>query len=98
MFANTLKLPIVPKIYKINLPEWELLTKAIAYEIDGGFTDRRGKQHNFSYFLQENFSQIPMVLSKSDRTQWQETYQQFSNYQLLTPNSENYWLKIPSFF
>ncbi|MEH2461204.1 translation initiation factor IF-2 N-terminal domain-containing protein [Nostoc sp.] len=86
MFANTLKLPIVPKIYKINLPEWEVLTKAIAYEIDGGFTDRRGKQHNFSYFLQQNFSQIPMVLSKSDRdrTQWHETYQQFNNYQLLT--------------
>ncbi|MEH2337667.1 translation initiation factor IF-2 N-terminal domain-containing protein [Nostoc sp.] len=92
MFANTLKLPIVPKIYNINLPDWEVLAKAIAYEIDGGFTDRRGKQHNFSYFLQQNFSQIPMVLSKSDtygglclRTQWQETYQQFSNYQLLNP-------------
>ncbi|MDF5739587.1 MULTISPECIES: translation initiation factor IF-2 N-terminal domain-containing protein [unclassified Nostoc] len=85
MFANTLKLPIVPKNYNINLPDWELLTKAIAYEIDGGFTDRRGKQHNFSYFLQQNFSQIPMVLSKSDRTQWQETYQQFNNYQLLNP-------------
>ncbi|MEH1822001.1 MAG: translation initiation factor IF-2 N-terminal domain-containing protein [Nostoc sp.] len=85
MFANTLKLPIVPKIYKINLPEWEVLAKAIAYEIDGGFTDRKGKQHNFSYFLQQNFSQIPMVLSKSDRTQWQETYQQFNNYQLLNP-------------
>ncbi|MBE8965496.1 translation initiation factor IF-2 N-terminal domain-containing protein [Nostocales cyanobacterium LEGE 12452] len=85
MFANTLKLPIVPKVYKVNLPEWELLTKAIAYEIDGNFTDRQGKQHNFSYFLQQNFSQIPMVLSKSDRTQWQETYQQFNNYQLLNP-------------
>ncbi|MEH2052000.1 translation initiation factor IF-2 N-terminal domain-containing protein [Nostoc sp.] len=85
MFANTLKLTIVPKIYKINLPEWEVLAKAIAYEIDGGFTDRKGKQHNFSYFLQQNFSQIPMVLSKSDRTQWQETYQQFNNYQLLNP-------------
>ncbi|MEH2323470.1 MAG: translation initiation factor IF-2 N-terminal domain-containing protein [Nostoc sp.] len=85
MFANTLKLPIVPKVYKINLPEWQLLTKAIAYEIDGNFTDRRGKQHNFSYFLQQNFSQIPMVLSKSDRTQWQETSQQFNNYQLLNP-------------
>ncbi|MEH2421991.1 MAG: translation initiation factor IF-2 N-terminal domain-containing protein [Nostoc sp.] len=85
MFANTLKLPIVPRIYQINLPEWEIFTKAIAYEIDGGFTDRRGKQHNFSYFLQQNFSQIPMVLSKSDRTQWQEIYQQFNNYQLLNP-------------
>ena len=92
MFANTLLLPIVPKNYNINLPDLELLTKAIAYEIDGGFTDRLGKQHNFSYFLQQNFSQIPMVLSKSDtyggqslRTQWQETYQQFNNYQLLNP-------------
>jgi DNA polymerase III delta prime subunit len=85
MFANTLKLTIVPKNYNISLPDWEVLAKAIAYEIDGGFTDRRGKQHNFSYFLQENFSQIPMVLSKNDRTQWQETYQQFSNYQLLNP-------------
>ncbi|MEH1838643.1 MAG: translation initiation factor IF-2 N-terminal domain-containing protein [Nostoc sp.] len=85
MFANTLKLPIVPIDYKINLPEWEVLAKAIAYEIDGNFTDRRGKQHNFSYFLQQNFSQIPMVLSKSARTQWQETYQQFNNYQLLNP-------------
>ncbi|MEH2373167.1 translation initiation factor IF-2 N-terminal domain-containing protein [Nostoc sp.] len=84
MFANTLKLPIVPKAYNINLPDWELLAKAIAYEIDGGFTDRRGKQHNFSYFLQQNFSQMPMVLSKCDGIQWHETYQQFNNYQLLT--------------
>ncbi|MEH2330568.1 translation initiation factor IF-2 N-terminal domain-containing protein [Nostoc sp.] len=98
MFANTLKLPIVPKIYKINLPEWELLTKAIAYEIDGGFTDRRGKQHNFSYFLQENFSQIPMVLSKSDRTQWQETYQQFNNYQLLNPKQRKLLVENTQFF
>ncbi|MEH2288047.1 translation initiation factor IF-2 N-terminal domain-containing protein [Nostoc sp.] len=85
MFANTLKLTIVPTNYKINLPEWEVLAKAIAYEIEGNFSDRRGKQHNFSYFLQQNFSQIPIVLSNSDRTQWQETYQQFKNYQLLNP-------------
>ncbi|WP_339379190.1 AAA domain-containing protein [aff. Roholtiella sp. LEGE 12411] len=84
MFANTLKLQIVPKGYQLNLPDWELLTKAMSYEVEGGFTDRRGKQYNFSYFLQQNLSQIPMVLSKSDRTQWQETYQQFNNYQLLT--------------
>ncbi|MBD2292643.1 AAA family ATPase [Anabaena sphaerica FACHB-251] len=84
MFANNLKLQILPKIYQIKLPEWELLTKAISYEIEGKFTDRQGKQHNFSYFLQQNFSQIPIVLEKSDRTKWQETYQQFENYQLLT--------------
>ncbi|AFZ58995.1 AAA family ATPase [Anabaena cylindrica FACHB-243] len=84
MFANNLKLPLVPKNYKISLPDWKLLTKAISYEIQGNFTDRRGKQHSFSYFLQENFSQIPLVLSKSDRTQWQVTYQELNDYQLLT--------------
>ncbi|MFN6559029.1 MAG: translation initiation factor IF-2 N-terminal domain-containing protein [Nostoc sp. ChiSLP01] len=98
MFANTLKIPIVPKNYKINLPDWDLLTKAIAYEIDGNFSDRQGKQHNFSYFLQQNFSQIPMVLSQSDRTQWQETYQQFNNYQLLNPKQRKLLLENTQFF
>ncbi|MBW4677843.1 MAG: translation initiation factor IF-2 N-terminal domain-containing protein [Desmonostoc geniculatum HA4340-LM1] len=98
MFANTLKLPIVPKNYKINLLEWELLTKAIAYEIDGNFTDRQGKQHNFSYFLQQNFSQIPMVFSQSDRTQWQETYKQFNNYQLLNPKQRKLLVENTQFF
>ncbi|MEH2069575.1 MAG: translation initiation factor IF-2 N-terminal domain-containing protein [Nostoc sp.] len=98
MFANTLKLPIIPKSYKINLPKWDLLTKAIAYEIDGNFSDRRGKQHNFSYFLQQNFSQIPIVLSQSDRTQWQETYQQFNNYQLLNPKQRKLLVENTQFF
>ncbi|WP_445636056.1 DNA helicase [Nostoc sp. DSM 114161] len=98
MFANTLKLLIVPKNYKINLPDWDLLTKAIAYEIDGNFSDRQGKQHNFSYFLQQNFSQIPMVLSQSDRAQWQETYQQFNNYQLLNPKQRKLLVENTQFF
>ncbi|MEA5617609.1 AAA domain-containing protein [Cronbergia sp. UHCC 0137] len=92
MFASTLKMSIVPSGYKVNLPDWELLKKAIAYETEGCFTDKRGKQHNFSYFLQQNFSHIPIVLSKSDaygavpvRSQWQSTHQQFQNYQLLNP-------------
>ncbi|TAF07733.1 MAG: DNA helicase [Nostocales cyanobacterium] len=84
MFANNLKLPILPKNYQIKLPEWEVLTKALSYEIEGKFTDRRGKQHNFSYFIQQSFSQIPIVLEKSDSTKWQEIYQQFEDYQLLT--------------
>ncbi|MDF5707106.1 MAG: translation initiation factor IF-2 N-terminal domain-containing protein [Nostoc sp. S4] len=98
MFANTLKLPILPQTYKINLPDWDLLTKAIAYEVDGNFSDRRGKQHNFSYFLQQNFSQIPMVLSQSDRTQWQETYQQYNNYQLLNPKQRKLLVENTQFF
>jgi len=85
MFAKTLKLSIVPKNYKISLPDWGLLTKAISYEIAGNFTDRKGKKHEFSYFLQQSFSQIPIVLSKTDQIQWQTTYQKFQNYQLLHP-------------
>lgn len=84
MFANTLKLPILPKNYIISLPDLKLLAKAIAYEIDGGFIDRKGNQYNFSYFLQQNFSQIPLVLLTGERTQWQEIYKQFENYQLLS--------------
>lgn len=83
MFANKLKIQIVPKNYKFDLPEWELLAKALDYEVEGKFSDRRGKQHNFSYFLQQSFSQVPIVLSTSDRTQWQQILQEFNNYQLL---------------
>ena len=85
MFAKTLKLTIVPKNYQISLPDWGVLTKAISYEIAGNFTDRKGKKHDFSYFLQESFSQIPIVLSKIDQIQWQTTYQKLQNYQLLHP-------------
>lgn len=84
MFAKNLNLPILPKNYQIKLPEWELLIKALSYEIDGNFSDRRGKKHNFSYFMQQNFSQILLFLEKSDRQKWQATYQQFQKYQLLT--------------
>jgi uncharacterized protein (UPF0147 family) len=85
MFAKTLKLTIVPKNYQISLPDWGVLTKAISYEIEGNFTDRKGKKHDFSYFLQQSFSQIPIVLSKPDQIQWQTTYQKLQNYQLLNP-------------
>jgi DNA polymerase III delta prime subunit len=98
MFAKTLKLEIVPKGYTVNLPEWELLAKAIAYEIDGGFIDRRGKQYNFSYFLQQSLSLSPMVLSTSDRTEWQELYQQFNNYQLLKPSQRKLLVENTQFF
>jgi hypothetical protein len=83
MFASKLKMQIVPKNYKLTLPEWDLLAKALAYEVEGKFSDRRGKQYNFSYFLQQSFSQVPIVLLASDRTQWQQIFQEFNNYQLL---------------
>jgi ABC-type branched-subunit amino acid transport system ATPase component len=84
MFARNLKMVIVPQNYQFQLPNWESLNKAIIYEINGNFNDRKGKQHNFSYFIYENFSQIPLVLETKYRTKWQEIYQQFANYQLMT--------------
>ncbi|NET71173.1 MAG: AAA family ATPase [Sphaerospermopsis sp. SIO1G2] len=84
MFANNLNLTIVPKNYDLTIPAWETIKKSIVYEIDGKFSDRQGKKHHFSYFLQQTLSQIPLVLEKSDRTKWQEFDQQFANYQLLT--------------
>ncbi|HLP92133.1 MAG TPA: AAA domain-containing protein [Nostocaceae cyanobacterium] len=84
MFAQNLNLPILPKGYNLNLLNWEVIEKAICYEIEGGFTDKRGKRYNFSDFLQQNFSQIPIILSTSDRSQWQKIYQDFTNYSLLT--------------
>ncbi|WP_414528748.1 AAA domain-containing protein [Nodularia chucula] len=86
MFAHQLKLSILPKKYQLNLPDWQALQKALTYESEGGFVDRIGKQHNFSYFLEDNLSQIPMVLSASDRTQWRKIYEEFKNYQLLNQN------------
>ncbi len=101
MLANSLKISLMPANYIVNLPDWDLLEpanyivnlpdwdlleKAISYEIEGNFTDRKGKQHSFSYFLQQNFGQIPLVLETTDITQWQEIAQQFHNYQYLTAN------------
>ncbi|MEA5580356.1 AAA domain-containing protein [Nodularia harveyana UHCC-0300] len=86
MFANQLKLAIAPKKYQIILPDWKALQRALTYETEGGFVDRIGKQHNFSYFLEQNFSQSPIVLSASDRTQWRKIYEEFKNYQLLNPH------------
>ncbi|WP_246605431.1 AAA domain-containing protein [Sphaerospermopsis torques-reginae] len=84
MFAQNLNLQILPKNYQIQQPGWEILIKALSYEIEGNFSDRRGKKYNFSYFMQQHLSQIPIVLEKSDRSKWQETYQQFKNYPFLT--------------
>jgi AAA domain/Translation initiation factor IF-2, N-terminal region len=98
MYANTLKLPLVPKGCKINLPDWEVLTKAISYEIEGGYIDRRGKQHTFSYFLQQTFSQIPLILSKSDHVQWQDIYEQFNNYQIFNQNQRKILLQNTQLF
>lgn len=98
MFANQLKLTIVPKKYQIHLPDCQALEKALMYETEGGFVDRIGKQYNFSYFLEQNFSQIPIVLSASDRTQWRKIYEEFKNYQLLNPNQRKFLVENTQLF
>ncbi|MBW4559783.1 MAG: translation initiation factor IF-2 N-terminal domain-containing protein [Mojavia pulchra JT2-VF2] len=98
ILASSLKISLIPENYTVNLPDWDLLAKAISYEIEGNFTDKKGRQHSFSYFLQQNFSQIPLVLETSDRTQWQEIYQQFNNYQYLTVNQRKALVETTQIF
>ncbi len=84
MIAKSLNLPLLSTSYKVTkvdyLPNWAQLTNALSYESEGNFIDRRGKQHTFSYFLHQSFSQVPMVLMESDRVQWQEFGQKYNNY------------------
>ncbi|BAY25718.1 translation initiation factor IF-2 domain-containing protein [Calothrix sp. NIES-2100] len=98
ILAKSLKISLLPANYIVNLPDWELLTKAISYEIEGNFTDRKGKQHSFSYFLQQSFSQIPLVLETSDYTQWQAIHQQFNNYQYLPVNQRQTLVETTQIF
>ncbi|MBR8835881.1 MAG: AAA family ATPase [Stigonema ocellatum SAG 48.90 = DSM 106950] len=82
--ASSSNLPLVPAIYKVNsidyLPDWEKLKKALSFEVEGGFVDLQGKQYKFGQFLHMSLTQIPMVLSTSDRQQWQEFAAKFTQY------------------
>lgn len=106
LFAQQLKLPILTQKYQLNLPDFSALAKAFIYETEGGFVDRIGKRHGFSYFVEQSFSQIPIVLSGSDRTQWRKIYEDFSNYQLLNlhqrqllvENTQLFLLRIQSVY
>ncbi|KYC41927.1 DNA helicase [Scytonema hofmannii PCC 7110] len=84
MIARTLNLPLVTPNYKVNkidyLPNWVQLKNALSYEVEGGFVDRRGKQHRFSEFFYQTLSQIPMVLSASYYQEWQELAKKYKNY------------------
>ncbi len=91
--ASSSNLPLVPAIYKVNrldyLPDWVKLSKALSFEVEGGFVDLQGKQYKFGHFLHTSLSQIPMVLSTGDREQWQEIAKKFHNYpQLDTPQRQ----------
>ncbi len=90
MLASSLNLPVVPAIYKVNridyLPDWVRLSRALSFEIENGFINLQGRQYNFGYFLYISLVQIPIVLSTSDRQQWQEIAGQFMDYQQLDTN------------
>lgn len=98
MFAGQLNLTILPSRYQINLPDWQVLYKALNYEVEGGFVDRKGRQYNFSYFLEQNFSQVPFVLSGGDRSQWRKIYEDFQNYQLLNFNQRKFLVENTQLF
>ncbi|GAA6623125.1 AAA domain-containing protein [Scytonema sp. NUACC26] len=90
MIARTLNLPLVPQNYKVNkidhLPNWVQLKNALSYEVEGGFVDRRGKQHRFSEFFYQSLSQTPMVLSANYHQQWQELAKKYKNYAYIASN------------
>ncbi|MGI2909139.1 AAA domain-containing protein [Tolypothrix sp. VBCCA 56010] len=94
--ANSSNLPLVPT-YTVNkidyLPDWVRLRKALSFEVEGGFIDLQGKQYNFGYFLYMSLTEIPMVLSTSDRVQWQEIAEKFINYPRLDTNQRRLIVK-----
>lgn len=89
IIAKTLNTPLVPAIFKVNrvnyLPNWTQLKNALAYEIEGDYIDRRGKQHRFSEFFYQTLSQTPIVLSAKHHLQWNEFAKQYRNYSNLNP-------------
>jgi DNA polymerase III delta prime subunit len=88
--ARSLKLPIVPPKWKVNLPDLERLQKAISHEASAGFKDIQGQQFRFSEFLHLNLSQTPIVLSAGDRTQWQQLAKDFDNYSQVTRSQRQF--------
>lgn len=87
--AQSVNLPLVLPKYGANsieyLPNWSLLERALSYEEEGGFVDRRGNQYRFSEFLHRSLSQPLMLLSTSDRECWLEFAEEFIDYQSLPP-------------
>jgi hypothetical protein len=95
--ASSSNLPLVPTNYTVNkidyLPDWVRLRKALSFEIEGGFINLQGKQYNFGYFLYISLTETPMVLSTSDRLQWQEIAEKFINYPRLDTNQRRLIVK-----
>jgi RecA/RadA recombinase len=95
--ASSSHLSLIPEIYKVNkidyLPDWMKLSKALAFEMEGGYCDLQGKQHKFGHFLFISLTQIPPVLSSSDRQQWQEIAKKFQNYSQLSTHQRQILVK-----
>ncbi len=95
--ASSSNLALVPATYKGNrldhLPDWVKLRKALSFEVESGFSDLQGKQYKFGHFLYITLMQIPMVLSTSDRIQWQEIAKKFLNYPQLDTNQRQLLVK-----
>jgi ATP-dependent DNA helicase RecG len=65
-------------------PDLLRLQKALAVEVERGFTDLVGKQYRFSEFLCLSFGKIPTALHPTERRRWQETADKFASYPQLT--------------
>jgi KaiC/GvpD/RAD55 family RecA-like ATPase len=100
--AQSSNLELVPEIYKVNkidyLPDWVKLNKALSFEVEGGFSNLQGKQYKFGHFLHISFKQTPLVLSISDRLQWQEMGKKFNQYPQLDRNQRQTLVKNTQHF
>ncbi len=85
--AQTLNVAVMPR-YGNNpvshLPNWEQLLKALEYETNGKFSNRKGNQFYFNEFLNRSLNQPPIILSSGDRSLWQELADGYGNYPQLT--------------
>lgn len=61
-------------------PDWSRLKRALAIEVEYGFTNLMGRQYRFSEFFTLTFGKFPRSLPRSERLSWQELAEKFSNY------------------
>jgi len=65
-------------------PDWVRLQKALAVEVERGFTDLVGNQYRFSEFLCLSFGKLPTALAPIERRRWQEMADKFASYSQLS--------------
>jgi ATP-dependent DNA helicase RecG len=64
--------------------DWVRLQKALAIEVERGYTDLKGNQYRFSEFLCLSLGKPPKNVPFSERSRWQDIARQFAVYSELS--------------